>query len=158
MSKLNALMRTVNIHVQKINLAIQKIGHLFPMDAKIVRSISDDEEFSWIEVLVTRFSKLQDFIGNKLMNEFLLSTGDSIDNMTVLDKIHKLEKLGIIENEDIWMSMRNVRNHLTHEYPDHPELTAQYLNQMFNLVPNLLNLVEQFKKRIPIQKIPVEKS
>jgi uncharacterized protein Usg len=68
--------------------------------------------------------------------------------MTMIDKINKLEKLNIIDDANLWFEMREIRHHLTHEYPDHPEITARYLNQMFNLAPKLLLLLENIKKRI----------
>lgn len=43
--------------------------------------------------------------------------------------------------------MRKVRNHLTHEYPDHPDFTAADLNQIAKLTPELLNILNNVKIR-----------
>lgn len=64
-----------------------------------------------------------------------------------LDKINKLERLGIIENVELWKEMRDARNHIAHEYPDHPELTALYLNKVFDLAPKLLKFFDTIKNK-----------
>jgi uncharacterized protein with HEPN domain len=66
----------------------------------------------------------------------------------MLDKIHKLERLEIIENALIWKEMRNVRNHVTHEYPDHPHFTAADLNKIIMLAPELLKILDNIQNRI----------
>ncbi len=43
--------------------------------------------------------------------------------------------------------MREVRNHLAHEYPEHPEITAAHLNQVFTLSPQLLNILNNIKNK-----------
>ncbi|WPY01084.1 RPE1 domain containing protein [Candidatus Trichorickettsia mobilis] len=47
-----------------------------------------------------------------------------------------------------WQSMTEIRNHLTHEYPDQPEITAKYLNIMHTLTPALVQCLEKIKERI----------
>lgn len=65
--------------------------------------------------------------------------------MTMVDKIHTLERLGMIDRFDVWDDMRKIRNHIAHEYPDHPELNAIYLNQVYDLAPKLLATLERMK-------------
>ena len=38
--------------------------------------------------------------------------------MSFIDVLDKLEKLEIISNSDNWINFRQLRNQLTHEYPD----------------------------------------
>jgi hypothetical protein len=40
------------------------------------------------------------------------------------------------------------RNHISHEYPEHPELTAKYLNKIFSLSPQLLLILSKIKKAL----------
>ncbi len=100
-----------------------------------------------IELLVSRVGQLQDLLGAKIIDAFLQEHAENIDGLTMLDKIHKLERLEIIDDAEIWKDMRQARNHAAHEYPDHPELTADYLNQLVMLTPKLLDILNRIKVR-----------
>lgn len=147
MNKLKEIIKIAQIHVTRIEWAMAKLKESFPLKKNDILDLSD-QELLLIELLVSRFAKLQDFIGNKIINEFLRSTQDYTDNLTMLDKLNKLERIEIIETVDIWEEMREVRNHITHEYPDEPALTAKYLNQIFDLTPKLLDIFNRIKTRI----------
>jgi len=64
------------------------------------------------------FSKLQDKIGAKLFRTVLYELKE-IDNqnLSMIDILNLLEKLGIIENSKDWDTLREIRNSLAHEYP-----------------------------------------
>jgi len=62
--------------------------------------------------------KLQDYMGNKLFKAFLAEIGEYTDNMSFLDVLDKLEKLGIISSAENWLKLRKLRNKLAHEYPN----------------------------------------
>ena len=144
MNKLNEIIKIADIHASKIELAIMRLGDVFPLDQSKVTSLSE-QELLFIELLISRFGKLQDFMGRILINSFLKYAGDYYDSMTMIDKINKLEKLGLIENSDIWEKLREVRNHIEYEYPDYPALTAKYLNQIFDLAPVLIKILHNIK-------------
>jgi len=145
--KVNEIFKIANIHADRIKLALQHIGNLFPITASVVANMGEND-LVWIELFVVRFGKLQDLIGAKLINIFLEEQQESNEQLTILDKINILEKLGIIESSELWKEMRAIRNHVAHEYPDAPELTAKYLNQLFNLTPQLLDILDKLKKKM----------
>jgi hypothetical protein len=147
MRELNEMIKIADIHVKRIELAKNHINNLFPIDATKIKNLKE-YDFAWLELLINRFGKLQDFIGAKIIDLFLLINEENISNLTVLDKINKLEKLGIIKDCEIWKDMRKARNHIAHEYPDNPELTARHLNKIFKLVPELIEFYESIKKRL----------
>lgn len=62
-----------------------------------------------------------------------------------IDKLNKLEKLQIIESAEVWKKMRNIRNILSHEYPDRPEISAEIFNRAFSYGPMLLDCLEKIK-------------
>ncbi len=49
-----------------------------------------------------------------------------------IDILNKLEKLGLISSSEQWQKLREIRNAISHEYDDSPELMAQVLNAVFN--------------------------
>jgi len=64
------------------------------------------------------FSKLQDKIGAKLFKTVLYELKE-IDtfSLTMIDVLHKLEALNILESTEEWERLREIRNILAHEYP-----------------------------------------
>lgn len=61
----------------------------------------------------------------------------------MIDKIHKLEKLAILDNAEEWTQLRDARNHISHEYPDNPKLAAQHLNNVYALAPKLISIYQK---------------
>ena len=64
------------------------------------------------------FSKLQDKIGAKLFKTVLYELKE-IDtfSLSMIDVLHKLEVLNILESTEQWERLREIRNILAHEYP-----------------------------------------
>jgi hypothetical protein len=145
---LKEILEVADIHVNRIKLAETKIQALYPFDADKIR-VLDDNALAWIEVLIHRFGKLQDLIGSKLIDVFLDLNQESMPTQTMLDKLNKLERLGIVKI-DLWTQMRDARNHVAHEYPNDPALTAFYLNQLIDLIPKLLELYRMLSDKITI--------
>jgi hypothetical protein len=145
MSKLPEIFKIANIHADRINMALTKLKPIFPLDAAKIKNFSIDE-IAVLDFLVHRFAKLQDYLGRKVFNEVLLQKGEYIEDLSMIDKINLLERLKVIPSADIWNEMRNVRNHISHEYPDNPELTAQYLNEIYALTPKLLEILANIQK------------
>lgn len=133
-----SIIDTAQIHASRIKYARKKLAVRFPVSAKTVIAMTDDE-LPIFELYTSRFGKLQDLMGNSLFPKLLAATEDLNNDMTFIDKLNRLEKLGIIKSAELWITMRQTRNHLAHEYPDEPELTAEYLNQAFELGSILLS-------------------
>jgi hypothetical protein len=150
MNKLNEMIKIADIHADRIQMALNELQYYFPFDALKVNTFNR-EQLLLTDLLVHRFGKLQDLLGNKIIDEFLIFNEESVDNLTMLDKIHRLERLEIIENAELWKKMREARNHAAHEYPDNPALVAEYLNEIVRLSSNLLTILDNIKKRITTQ-------
>jgi len=64
------------------------------------------------------FGKLQDKIGAKLFKQVLYELREIDEfSLSMIDVLHKLETLNIIENIEQWDKLREIRNILAHEYP-----------------------------------------
>ncbi len=96
-------------------------------------------------MLTSRFAKLQDYIGSTLIDLFLDSLAENRLRLSMIDKLHLLEKIGVIEDSFAWIRMREIRNHLAHEYPLAPEITCDHLNKVFLCIPDLLKFLENLK-------------
>jgi len=74
-----------------------------------------------IDSFIFRFIKIQDLMGNKLFKEVLEALGEYQVSMSMLDVLDRLEQLELLKSAELWMDYRNLRNVLTHEYPDNRE-------------------------------------
>jgi hypothetical protein len=70
-----------------------------------------------INSFLFNITKIQDNLGAKFFKEILLDLRE-IDNESIpmVDVIHTLEKLHIVENLEQWDTLREIRNELTHNY------------------------------------------
>lgn len=89
-----------------------------------------------LDAFVSRFGRLQDMVGDKLLPALLTAlaerTGPAMDNLD------KAEKLGFIESADAWMQMRHLRNQMVHEYIEDLVVLTSALRSGHAFVPALL--------------------
>jgi len=106
------------LHLERIKRAKEEI---------IIRNllenldIDDFESVKVIDTFIFRFTKLQDYLCRKLFRRFLDVIGELFENMSFIDILDKLERLGIIESTEEWLEIRKLRNKLTHDYPQELE-------------------------------------
>lgn len=111
---LNSMIETAFLHLKRANILLEQIKK-FSLDDSINE---DDEKIKTIDAFIFRYTKLQDFVSDKLFKRLLAAMGEYKSNMSFIDVLDKLEKLEIISNSDNWINFRQLRNQLTHEYPD----------------------------------------
>ncbi len=145
MNVLSPAIKIAKTHAKWLSYAIDHMKSFFPISAEKVGTLTAQEVLV-IDMFVHRFSKLQDFMGNKLFDLILDKGGENLDGMTFIDKLNKLEKLYLIESADNWRDLRETRNHLAHEYPDKPDATAEYLNEAYDRAATLLQTLDNFVK------------
>lgn len=73
-------------------MALKGLGPSLPCNAYKIESITEDK-LLLIDLLVHRFGKLQDLLGNKIIDGFLELIDEYSPQLSMLDKIHKLERL-----------------------------------------------------------------
>lgn len=125
------------VHTTRIEFALEKLKTLLPFDASRIQNLST-QDLLYLELFTNRFAKLQDYMGSTLFDMCIQHFGDVTDGLTIIDKVNKLVKHNIIESEELWRELRKARNHILHEYPSRPDLTAQYINATIDLTPKLL--------------------
>lgn len=113
-------------------------------------SFRDKETVKTIDAFTFRFLKLQDFMGNKLFKDLLVSIGAYQDSMTPLDMLDKLEKMRLINSSDAWMAFCKISNQLTHEYPNNTENVVEGIKlalKSFKEIEQILKNTEQYIKQ-----------
>ncbi len=143
---LKEMLQTVNLHLKRASATYEDIKSInFQNDV-----FENDEDVKTIDAFIYRFVKLQDYMGDKLFKELLRSLMDYKDNMSMLDILSKLEKLEIIPSEDRWLDYREVRNKLTHEYPDNEsdildgiKISLVYFSEIKDMVKHIESYVSE---------------
>ena len=99
-----------------------------------------DSQIRTLDQLVFRFGKLQDAIDTRLFPALLQLLQEWQENEAFLDKLNRAEKLGLLDSVEQWQRLRELRNQITHEYPDNPEAIIIGLRRLVEHVPRLLEL------------------
>jgi len=88
-----------------------------------------------------RFTKLQDEMGTNTFRFLLEFLQEDIANKPFRDILNLLERLEIIDSADSWLTMREIRNDLTYEYPLMLDDTIEKLNHLYNQIPILVHIL-----------------
>lgn len=97
-----------------------------PIDAAWVARLAEDHEMAEkIEAFMSRFGRLQDHIGEKLVPRFAALLGEAPKSM--LDTLIYAERMGWVQSAEEFFSTRKLRNLLVHEYMSDPMLFLESL-------------------------------
>lgn len=145
--KLRQVAQEANIHLLRLEVACKKLQtkYGFPIDEQKFISIIDDEnDLSFADQIVYRFSKAQDAIGAKLFKAFMLYQGDDTDR-PFLDILNSLEKARVLM-VDNWITLRDLRNDISHNYDSNPENSIRILNDIYQHKSELKDILESIMR------------
>lgn len=140
----------VDAHAQKrlervLVLVRKELRHLLATDRRLfaedftparVRQLEQDEELAErVEAFVSRFGRLQDTLGDKLLPAYLAAHGER--TATFVENLDRAERLGLVRDAQSWFDMRRLRNQMVHEYIDDPVVLASALQAGHAFVPEL---------------------
>lgn len=107
-----------------LDLAHKEAGHLRysqvtlfaqPIDLVWVQTLSDRPEVAEkVEAFVSRFGRLQDHLGDKLLPRMAALVGEN--SKTLMDALAIAEKTELLVSADAFIAARRLRNALVHEY------------------------------------------
>jgi hypothetical protein len=140
------------IHEQRLRMALSHLS-LLPITQERFLSLQD-EEMAYLELMTNRFAKLQDMIGSKVFPYLIQCMMEDTKGPSFLDLLSLLEKLDLIPSVEFWIDLRNIRNFVSHEYPDDLDLTVKHLNQIYEATLTLLSYWETLLHRIETMKFP----
>lgn len=110
-------------------------GDLFTIDdAKKIEA--DPILAERLDAFVSRFARLQDTIGDKLLPTLLIALAESTG--PAMENLDKAEKFGLLVSADAWMEMRRLRNQMVHEYIEDVAVLASALRSGHAFVPELV--------------------
>jgi len=129
-------------HVHHLNHALHALGPMLPVSASALTGLSDEQVQDW-DQFILRFTKLQDAMGSRLFPAVLTYLQEPFEDRPMLDKLHRLEKLGYLSSVQSWQNWRAIRNSFAHDYPEDNALKAGYLNLATDIVPELLDTLDR---------------
>ena len=123
------------------------------IDLPWVESLEDSDEHSeMLDAFVSRYGRLQDTLGDKLLPALLRAglekTGAQLDNLL------RAEKLGWMESTQTWIELRELRNRLVHEYMESADDLLDALQQALQgvsiLTKTQVRMAAQAQKARPV--------
>jgi hypothetical protein len=129
-------------HADRLSWALHTLEVQFPLSAEKLQNLSD-RDHAVIDQFVLRYSKLQDAMGARLFPALLDLLQEPGDLEAFIDRLNRLERLGVIESADDWQQFREMRNQFAHDYPNDPALQASLLNKGFTLAHELISSLER---------------
>ncbi len=116
----------------------------------IKQMVQDEDLVERVEVFVSRFGRLQDSLGDKLLPNLLAFVGER--RATVIDNLDDAERLGWIKSSDDWLETRKLRNQMVHEYIEAPEILVGAINYGHDRVEDLVyaatKMLAEIERRI----------
>jgi hypothetical protein len=144
---LKSYMQVCDIHANRLQSALLKTIHLVPFTKDHLLNLNEIDA-AFLEVVTSRFAKLQDTLGQKIFPLVLMHSGEDVRDKTFIDILNLFEKFGFILDATFWINLRQTRNAIAHEYPDHLEKLSVDLNAVYNQSKELLDYWEFLKNKI----------
>lgn len=95
-----------------------------------------------------RYTRLQDDMGTRLMPAVLKALGEDIAPLSAIDRFTRLEQLGWLSTVEEWLTLRQIRNQFSHDYPDSSAERFERLQAAAQAAGQLLGVMAQFQKKI----------
>lgn len=120
-----------------LHFSCERVKGLSPLPTQI-----SNETLIDFDALTSRFARLSDILLQKVFRA--MDAVELVDDGSLLDRINRAEKRGIIENAALWREIRQLRNQIAHEYVlmDQHEL----FERTMQFSPELLRTMERIER------------
>lgn len=96
-----------------------------------------------VDAFVSRFGRLQDSLGDKLLPLLLTALGEKTG--AVIDNLDRAERLGLIPSADQWTEIRKLRNQMVHDYVEDPRVLADAMEAAHSFVAVLVDVASRMR-------------
>jgi hypothetical protein len=136
------LLRVVDKELVHLDYAAAQV-FAQPFTLEVAKQLDTDQALALkVEAFSSRFCRLQDTIGDKLLPAWLTAMGEKTSVFLV--NLDKAEKLNLLASADTWVMLRQLRNQMVHEYIEQPEILANALQVAYEHIA----FVEDFAVRL----------
>lgn len=113
-----------------------------PFTIDHARGLATDPDLAErVEAFVSRFSRLQDTLGDKLLPNLLKAVGEKAG--PVIDNLDRAERLGWLASADDWFAMRQLRNQMVDDYIEDLVVLTDALNAGHLFVAGLCAMADR---------------
>lgn len=137
--KLKETLAICELHHRRMMFAFLSVEKYFPLTESNFNEISPIE-LALFDQLIYRFSKLQDSMGSRLFKQLLELLEEDVSGLPFIDILHKMEKLNLLEDAKDWITLRQTRNTVSHDYPFYKEIQIEELNLLPDEVAKLAGI------------------
>jgi hypothetical protein len=99
-----------------------------------------------VDAFVSRFGRLQDTLGDKLLPVLLAALGEKTG--AVIDNLDRAEGLGLTPSAEQWMEMRKLRNQMVLDYVEDPLVLADAMETAHGFVAILRDVAGKLRGEI----------
>ncbi len=118
-----------------------------PFTLEKARTIGNDDDLSErVEAFVSRFSRLQDTLGDKLIPLILEALGEH--QTAAIDNLDKAERFHWIHSADEWFAIRRLRNQMVHDYMEDLNILTPAIQTAHEFVATLTNTTQKLHAEI----------
>jgi hypothetical protein len=149
LERLVFLIRVVEKEIRHLSYSSDQVFSE-PFTVERACTLLTNEDFAQqVEAFTSRFCRLQDTVGDKLIPTWLKLLGEPIG--AVIDNLDKAEKLGVLVSVDIWLEIRQTRNQMIHEYIESLEILTTAINlayqQQTQIIDCAKNIISNCRQR-----------
>lgn len=121
---------------------LKAIGHLEYSYQKVAKlpfefKMLDEESLETWESFLARFARVADIFLSKYLRHYVELKEPGFRG-TFIDSLNQAEKMGLLDQTDLWIEIRRLRNVTAHEY--HEEAFNDYIARIFELSKHLMAL------------------
>lgn len=125
--RLQFLTRIVRKEIRHLRLTDQRLFPTLFTREKAEQLEADVELSERVDAFVSRFGRLQDTVGDKLLPQYLIAVGEKTG--PAIDNLNRAEKLGLLVSAELWVTLRDLRNEMIHEYMEDLDRLSNALNK-----------------------------
>lgn len=129
---------------ERLMYSFQKARHI-----NLDKKEFSQEDFEVLEAMSSRFARVTDILTQKIFRLVNLIDLEESD-LSVIDRIEKAEKKGLIDSAMDFKNIRELRNEIAHEYTD--DKYKEIFKDVIRYIPALnetVNRVEKYVKGLP---------
>lgn len=116
-------------HLSRIEECVSLMNNMFPLSTASYSFLSS-EEVRLLDQFIFRFSKLQDCLGAKMFRYTLHLLDEDVENAPMRDVLNMLERYNLLPSVQEWMTLRELRNEVAHDYPFEVDDVVESLNHL----------------------------
>jgi len=148
-------MKKLKFHIESVKNSLkilenirEKVNMIYglPLKEADFLDIKENNIF-WLDTLAYRFSKIQSILGEKVFREILEYLEYDLEGKSYLDILEYIEREEIIPSIFEWKRFREIRNTLSHDYPEEIEFIVNAVNEVFLKIDLLKGIILKIEEK-----------